>query len=305
MVILRPIIGLAVVCSTPLLGSTARAEDATNPDHPSPNDDVGQHRIDRTWLYADDARVAAPLSVVASSNVSYTGIGSSPSRIASPYPNLYNGFAANTAQPGGMIAAGGEVGLVARLSVVAMGQLGVGGVDGVPNPSAGALAGLRLRLSPSGWRSVHLALSAGYLREAWSGPVYDDDSGKWLPGSPKGDNGAWIQLAISGDVQRLRLATTIHGEHVFWPGRDPLDVMAELGATYRVVDALRLGVEYVGQDLEETFSPAADGGARHFLGPVASLQLLDQRMSVVAGPAIGLSPSSPTFVGRVALAYGF
>jgi hypothetical protein len=92
---------------------------------------------------------------------------------------------------------------------------------------------------------------------------------------------------------------------VFWPGRDPLDVMAELGASYRIVEAFRLGVEYVGQDLEESFSPGAEGGARHFLGPVASLQLIDERMSIVAGPAIGLSSTSPSFVGRVAVSYGF
>jgi hypothetical protein len=296
--------GIAAGCAAALYGRGAVA-DETNPDLNPPNDDAGRHRIDRTWLYADDARIAAPLTVVATSNVSYTDVGASPTRIASPYPNTYNGFAANTAQPGGMISAGGEVGLLPRLSVMAMGQLGIGGTDGVPNPSAGALAGLRVRLFPAEWQNLHLALSAGYLREAWSGPVYDDDTGKWLPGSPTGDNGAWIQAAFSADIRALRLAMTVHGEHVFWPGRDPLDVMAELGASYRIVEAFRLGVEYVGQDLEESFSPGAEGGARHFLGPVASLQLIDERMSIVAGPAIGLSSTSPSFVGRVAVSYGF
>ena len=81
--------------------------------------------------------------------------------------------------------------------------------------------------------------------------------------------------------------------------------MAELGASVRVVEAFRLGVEYVGQDLEESFTPGAEGGARHFIGPIASCQLFDQRMSIVAGPAIGLSSLSPTFVGRLALSYGF
>ncbi len=297
-------IGFAVGCFVALPGARAWADD-TSPDEPSPSEDASRHRIDRTWLYADDARVATPLSVVASSSVSYTNVGSSPSRIASPYPNTYNGFAANTAQPGGMVAVGGEVGLLSRLSVMAIGQLGLGGVDGVPNPSAGALAGLRLRLSPSDWQNVHVAISAGYLREAWSGPVYDDDNGKWLPGSPAGDNGAWIQAAFSADIQRLRLAMTIHGEHVFWAGRDPLDVMADVGASYRLADPLRLGIEYVGQDLEESLTPGAEGGARHFVGPVASLQLFGQRMSVVAGPAVGLSSMSPSFVGRIALSYGF
>ncbi len=297
---------LFAACAAWLPASSARASDDTvSPDQPSPVDDATRHRIDRTWLYADDASVAAPMTVIGMSNVSYTNVGSSPSRIASPLPNTYNGFAANTALPGGMIGVGGEVGLVSRLSAIAMGQLGIGGVDGAANPSAGALAGLRLQLAPSDWRSTHLALSAGYLREAWSGPVFDDDTGKWLPGSPHGDNGAWIRAAFSADIHRLRMAATVHGEHVFSTGRDPLDVMADLGASLRVVSELRLGVEYVGQDLEESFNPAAEGGARHFLGPIASCQFFDQRMSLVAGPAVGLSSLSPTFVGRVALSYGF
>jgi hypothetical protein len=299
----------ALACAAALLASSARASDGANPDEAQSNDDAARHRIDRTWLYADDARVVAPMTVVGTSSVSYTSVGSSPSRLASPFPTVsggvYNGFAGNTAQPGAMLSVGGEVGLVAPLSILATGQLGLGGVDSVPSPSAGAVAGVRLRLSPSGWERTHVALSGGYLREAWSGPVYDDDAGKWLPGSPRGDNGAWVQAAFSTDFERVRLAATLHGEHIFSVGRDPLDVMAELGASYRVVEGLRLGVEYVGQDLEETFTPGAEAGARHFLGPVASLQLLDQRMTIVGGPAVGLSAFSPAFVGRIGVSYGF
>jgi hypothetical protein len=284
--------------------STARADDAAVDDPPKAPDDASRHAIDRTWLYADDARVAAPLTVIAMSNVAYTGVGSSPTRVSSPYPNTYDAFAGNTAQPGGMIGAGGEVGLLPRLSVMAMGQMGFGGVDGAPTPSEGAIAGVRFQLLPPEWHDTHLVVSAGYLREAWSGPVYGD-SGRWLPGSPRGDNGAWVQAAVSWDIQRLRFATTLHGEHVFWAGRDPLDVMVQAGASYRLVGAFRAGLEYVGQVLEETFSPGSEGGARHFLGPTASLQLLGDRITIAAGPAVGLSAQSPSFLGRFALAYGF
>jgi hypothetical protein len=283
----------------------ARADDGLLPDQPKPDDAASKRAIDRTWLYADDARVPAPMTVIAMTNLSYTGVGASPTRVDSPYPNTYRGFAGNTAQPGAMIGVGGEVGLLPRLSVVAMGQMGFGGVDSVPSPSAGAIAGLRLQLLPPEWQHTHLVVSGGYLREAWSGPVFNDDTGKWLPGAPNGDNGAWVQAAFSGDIQRLRLATTIHGEHVFWNGRDPLDVMVSLGASYRVAGAFRLGAEYVGQDLEELASPAAEAGARHFVGPTASLQLLQDRLTMVAGPAVGLSAYSPTFLGRIAVAYGF
>ena len=60
--------------------------------------------------------------------------------------------------------------------------------------------------------------------------------------------------------------------------------MVQAGASYRVAGAFRAGVEYVGQDLEESFSAGAEGGARHFVGPIASMQLLDNRFTVVAGP---------------------
>jgi len=283
----------------------ARADDGALPDQPKPDDAESKRAIDRTWLYADDARVPAPMTVIAMTNLSYTGVGASPTRIDSPYPNTYNGFAGNTAQPGAMIGLGGEVGLLPRLSVMAMGQMGLGGEANVPSPSAGVVAGLRFQLFPPEWQHAHLVVSGGYLREAWAGPVYDDDSGKWLPGAPNGDNGAWVQVAFSGDIQRLRLAGTFHGEHVFWNGRDPLDVMVTLGASYRVAGAFRLGAEYVGQDLEETFDPGAEGGARHFVGPAASLQLLQDRLTLVAGPSVGLSDISPTFLGRIAVAYGF
>jgi hypothetical protein len=49
----------------------------------------------------------------------------------------------------------------------------------------------------------------------------------------------------------------------------------------------------------------AEGGARHFLGPIASLQLWHDRVTIVGGPAIGLSSISPDFVARVAASVGF
>jgi hypothetical protein len=285
---------------TSLAAKTAQADpgDPTPVDQPR-TDAADERQIDRTWLYADDAKIPAPMTVIGMSNASYTSVGSSPTRVYSPY----NSFAANVAQPGGMVAAGGELGLLPRLSVQAMGLMGVGGE--APGPNAGAIAAIRVQLLPSSLQNTHLVASAGYLREAWAGPVYDEDSGKWAPGQPHGDNGAFMQVALSGDINRVRLAATVHGEHVFSQGRDPLDVMVQLGASYRVVGAFRLGAEYVGQDLEETLTPEAEGGARHFVGPTASLQLLQNRLSIVAGPSVGLSAYSPALLGRFALAYGF
>ena len=80
---------------------------------------------------------------------------------------------------------------------------------------------------------------------------------------------------------------------------------SQAGVSYRVVGWFRAGVEWVGQDLEETFDDGAEGGARHFIGPTAALQLLQDRLTIVAGPSVGLSSGSPNVLGRLAVAYGF
>jgi hypothetical protein len=57
--------------------------------------------------------------------------------------------------------------------------------------------------------------------------------------------------------------------------------------------------------MEESFNPAAEGGARHFVGPIASLQLFQNRLTIVGGPSVGLSAYSPQLLGRVAASFGF
>jgi hypothetical protein len=287
-------VGALATRSTP-----AHADGAAPVDQPTDASADSRHAIDRTWLYLDDAKIAAPLSAVAMSSFSYTSVGSSVSRVYSPYRQ----FAANTAQPGGLVSLGGEVGLLPRVSAMALGQMGFGGE--VAGPNAGVVAGVRVQVLPASMHTTHLVVSAGYLHEAWAGPVFDDDTRLWAPAPPHGDDGAWVQAAFAQEIRRLRLGATVHGEHVFSGGRDAVDVMFQAGASYRVAGELRLGVEYVGQDLEEAMAPAAEGGARHFLGPTASLQLLDHRLTFVAGPSIGLSSYSPAFVGRLSAAYGF
>jgi hypothetical protein len=305
----KPLLFFLLFAGPALVSSVARADDPV--DMAPPVDDAARHQIDRTWLYTDDARVAAPMTVTATTSLSYTSVGNSPSRIVTAFPgctapcNSYNAFAGNTATPGGMMQLAGELGIVPRLSVMAVTQVGLGGSDSVPSPTLGALAGLRLQLLPSSWQTLHLTVSGGYLRESWQGPVYDDDNKTWKPGNANGDNGAWVQASFSGDFHRLRVAATVHGEHAFSAGRDPLDVMVQAGVSYRIVGVFRAGVEYVGQDIEESFSPGAEDGARHFIGPIASLQLLDNRLTLVAGPSVGLTAQSPDVLGRFAASYNF
>jgi hypothetical protein len=121
-----------------------------------------------------------------------------------------------------------------------------------------------------------------------------------------GANGTWARVAITQDFGPMRLATTLHGEHIFAAGHDAVDMTAMLGANVRVAPFLRAGAEYVAQDLEGALDPEeAERGVRHFLGPSASFTLLDERLTIAGGPAFGLSAISPRVLGRVAATYSF
>jgi hypothetical protein len=62
----------------------------------------------------------------------------------------------------------------------------------------------------------------------------------------------------------------------FASGRDGIDILAFVGASVRATESLRIGAEYVGQDLEDAFEhQEAEGGARHFAAAVGALELAD------------------------------
>ena len=280
------------------LATIARADEPASVDMPN-TDRPSPHAIARSWLYLDDARVADPGAVIGMTSVAYANVGSNPDPTSEPY----RAFAANTAEPGALATLGAEVGVLPRVSLEALGQMQLGGEGASVSP--GAIAAARFELSPPSWRTVHLMASAGYLRETWSMP--SPDAGARAPAATgtDGDNGAWASFALAVDLERVRLGLTTLGEHVFAPGRDGVDIMVQAGASYRVVSWFRAGVEWVGQDLEETFDDGAEGGARQFVGPTAAVQLLQDRLSIVAGPSVGLSSGSPKVLGRLAMAYGF
>lgn len=299
--------------------SVARADGPPPPDQPNVEVDQSKYAIDRTTLYGDDARIPQPMTAIATTSFSYTNIGTDPTYVSSPYPKLgpgcytsggvaqpcYATFAGNTAQPGGQMILGGELGLFPHISVMGNVMVGAGGPGAVPSPDVGGTLAARFQLLPDAWTHTHLVLSAGYVREAYNPPAYNDDNNVWVPGTAQGVDAAYIQAAFSGDIGPLRAGGMVHAQHTFADGRDPLDVMVDLTASYRVVGDFRAGVEYVGQDLEESFDAGAEGGARHFLGPVASYQLWHRRITIIGGPSIGLSSISPDFVARVAASVGF
>ena len=119
----------------------------------------------------------------------------------------------------------------------------------------------------------------------------------------EGAMGASARAAMSYDViKKLRLAANLHLEHVFAGDRDAVDVLVLAGASYEVLPVLRVGVEYVGQDLEGVADEEdeAEGGAHHYVGPSVALSLIGEKLQLVAGGAVGLGSQSQPMVGRLA-----
>jgi hypothetical protein len=116
----------------------------------------------------------------------------------------------------------------------------------------------------------------------------------------EGDAGAYARVAASYDIGKLRLAANVHLEHVFADQRDAVDVLALAGVSYKVLEPLRVGVEYVGQDLEGMADDEeAEGGAHHYVGPSVAVVLMRDRLQLTAGLAAGLGEQAQPMVGRV------
>lgn len=253
----------------------ARAEPApiATADEAPPAEVAPVAEAPRPWLYLDDPTTPGAMRVTAFSRGTFAGRGASPTRP----------FGADLAHPGGVFEAGGEVGLLPWLSVAASGYSAT--FSPSDNGSIGAMAGLRI--APLRSSTTHLVFSGGALREL------------------SGAAGAWGRVSIAQDLGRARVGGTVHAEHVFADKRDGVDVMVMAGASYAVTGPLRLGVEYVAQDLEGAVNDEAEGGMRHFVGPTAGVELLQKQLTINAGPAVGLSHGSPPVVARLGFAYAF
>jgi hypothetical protein len=215
----RVVVSAAVTLLLPLTGM-ARAQEAETveverptviPDRPIAEGGDARYQIDRTSLYGDDARIPLPMTAIATSSFSYTNVGSDPTQVSGSGANLgcrtgagvnqpcYSTFSGNTAQPGGTMIIGGELGLFSHVSVMGNVMVGAGGQGGVPSPDMGGTAALRLQVLPDSWTHAHFVISGGYVREAWNPPAYDDDNNKWIAGQPGGVNGT---LPDRRDVSR-------------------------------------------------------------------------------------------------------
>jgi hypothetical protein len=177
-----------------------------------------------------------------------------------------------------------EVGVLDRLRVYGQTMI----AESIGNSEVNAVAvqlGARVLLTPTSWRRLRLMLSGAFLREF---------------GAEMGASG---ELTATYDLGRVRLAAALHGERVFAANRDPIDLYAVAGVSVRVAGILRVGAEYVAQDLEELDGEDdAEGGARQYAGPDVALSLHKDRLLITAGGAIELA-RAPGVLARAALTY--
>jgi hypothetical protein len=108
-------------------------------------------------------------------------------------------------------------------------------------------------------------------------------------------------VAASAYLGRLQLTLNVRVAHYFAAGRDPLDVFVTAGAMVKATGWLRVGAEYVGEELEADDGDGATG-ARHYVGPAAAVLLAGGRMrlSATAGAVITAGQTGPLARGSLA-----
>ncbi len=268
-----------------LLAPRARADDEPRrelvlrplpADRPDDRPTERRFSAERPFVYTED-----PTTVAAGGlGVGYTAGFASGTAAERPLP-------ANIGAPGVMHALTISVGATSRVEPFVTARV-LEATDRAKTTRAGGGGGLKVQLTRSDARGLRLALVGGVGREA---------QGAWL---------GWGRLAVTYDFGALRLAANGHVERAFAAQRDTVDLLVFAGASYRVVEGVRTGIEYVGQDLEDAFeAEEAEGGARHYAGPTLAIGVDHGRVQLVAGPAFGLNRQARGLLGRASVVVQF
>lgn len=232
-------------------------------------------RVERPFLYLVDPTLPRPMHVVATYSAGYSSSDAATRPLAA------------TANRSGLVnELRVEAGLHERFAPFVTGMLAP--PRGSETGARTALrAGARVLLTDPASHGFRLALSAAYTRDFRS------------------TNGVFARATASYDIDRLRLASMVHAERMFATDRDAIDLYTVAGASYRVLDSLRVGAEYVAQDIEGAWQAnEAEGGLKHYAGADVAWSY-DKRLLVTAGPAFGLGKPAPALLGRASLSYLF
>ena len=231
--------------------------------------------VEQPFLYLVDPHGPAPRQVMAGYALAF----SSSAGAIRPIPGNFD-------SEGVVHTLSLEVGVIQQLRVFAQTMIAesIGSATDV-NAVALQLGG-RVLLTPARWQRFRLMATGAFLREFGA------------------SLGLYGELTATADVGRVRFAASIHAEHIFAGSRDPVDLYAVAGVSVRVARILRLGAEYIAQDLEALAEADddAEGGARHYVGPDIALSLYKNRLLVTAGGAVQLA-HSPGVLARGAVTY--
>jgi hypothetical protein len=229
---------------------------------------------ERPFVFSDDARLPTPGSAEAMYRGTWGLAGSDAVRPI--------GSAALGAT-GSIHELQGEVGILPWLSLRGYGLLFLSQRD----DSAFTTGGLevRARLVGGARQPFGLTLSAGALRE-FNG--YASLQGR---------------IVATGAIGPVRLTGDVLVERSFRPRADSFDVITVAAVSYQLHPIFRVGVEYVGQDLEALWDPREIEGFRQMVGPSLSVHLAPQRLQAFAGTLFGVAPGTPPVTVRLGLVY--
>jgi hypothetical protein len=263
--------GLVLVAVMSVLGATelARAEDATNVEASLERPLDRSRMVQRPFAFVTDPSTPAGGHLALSMDLGMSsGIDADrplPVTLASSSPNT---------------SLGAQLGVVDRVAVY-------GSAIFHQEGKASAAGGITVRLTNAS-APLRATISAGALHEGLTG-----------------DNGASALAAVSLDRGPLRLAANVMAEKLFAEDRDKLDYVVLAGGSVRVAPWLRFGGEWVSQDVEETFSAGAEGGALHAVGPDAALDFDGGRYQFTVATLFGVTAASPRALFRAGLSYNY
>jgi hypothetical protein len=255
-----------------LSSASALAQDRGAPAAPA----IGVAADWHPYVFSGDGVVLAPRTATVEAGVGYNGVTGAGGGLQPDDARRVTGWIAGT------------VGIVDR---VQLGGTFVYGDD--PTNGSGfnqARVDLQVEaIKPRLRFPVAVSIAAGYQADA----LYDSAV-----------TGAILTTAYLG---RVNLTFDLRGAHYFAAGRDALDLFVTAGALVRATSWLRVGAEYVGEELEGVASGDDDAspGGRHYVGPTAALYFAHDRLRVNAtgGAVLVRGQSGP--LARGSLSYRF
>jgi hypothetical protein len=186
-----------------------------------------------------------------------------------------------------------DVGAGQPMSVTAQYELGYGSRESRTFTQAGIEQGARLRFQP--WERFAVEAFGGVVLDAGGGGYrsfaasvegigrvliqsrhhLNLDLGAGYVYDYRGDHVPRLRVTLGRSFGRLDLSVAALLEiPVGSVGRDGVDVIVTVAASYRIVPRLRLGLEVAAEDLEGlTERNEAEGGAKFLFGPTLALAL--------------------------------